>query len=347
MRTIPVSIALVLLSTLSIAAQTPPGQFEEQVDVNLVLIDAIVTNRGGEQILGLGEEDFVIEEEGVVQKIESVDYYTNRRLLTSPEAKAKFDVERVQEARYFIFFFDKFPGPSPIEGFDSELWRAIKAAKQFVKEELLEEDYVAVAGHDARLEIYTDFTNDQSRILDALEQARRFGNGNFDPANGPSIVSALDQGAVRNDTGWVWDGLEMIGEALQTIRGRKVMIMFSPGLFGRRGGVTPLEDQYYDPMVQALNASNTSVYGLNLVPGMDTSIGEMNLTRLVTDTGGDYFRHPVNYLTPLRRIENRNNGYYLITYRSEKPEDDHGYQTVEVSVKNPEFRVEAREGYLY
>lgn len=347
MRSLPFAAIFLLLSSFSLAAQTPAApEFEEEVDVNLVLIDAIVTDSGGDQILGLGKEDFVVREDGVVQEIESVDYYTNRRLLTSPEAKAEFDVERVQEPRYFIFFFDKFSGPSPIEGFDNELWRAVRASKEFVEEELLEEDYVAVLGHDARLEIYTDFTRDQSRILEALEQARRFGSGNFKAAEGPSIVENLDQSAVR-DSGWVWDGIELLGQALQPIRGRKVMLMFSPGLFGRTGGLTPLEDQYYDPMVQALNAANTSVYGLNLVPEVGSSIGVMNLTRLVDDTGGDYYRHPVNYLKPLQNIENRNNGYYLITYRSEKPEDEHGYQEVDVSVKNPEFRVEARDGYVY
>ena len=348
MRRLVTIASFLLIASIPLVAQTPaPPEFEEKVDVDLVLIDAIVTNRAGDQMLGLGSEDFVVKEDGVVQELESVDYYTNRRLLTSPEAKANFDVERLEEARYFVFFFDKFPGPSPIEGFDSELWRAIRSAKQFVREELLEEDYVAVVGHDARLEIYTDFTRDHDRILDALEQARRFGNGSFEPADGPSIVEQLDEDAVRTDSGWVWDGLEMLGGALQPIHGRKVMLLFSPGLFGRRGGQAPLEDHYYDPMVQALNASNTSVYGINLVPGIDGGTGEMNLTRLVDDTGGDYYRHPVNYLTPLRRIENRNNGYYLITYRSEKPESEHGYQRVDVSVKNPEFRVEARDGYLY
>ncbi len=347
MRITPMITTLALLCSLSLMAQERPASFEEKVDVNLVLIDAIVTGSGGDQILGLNKDDFVVMEDGEVREIESVDYYTNRRLLTSPEAKAGFDVEQVREPRYFVFFFDKFSGPSPIEGFDNELWLAIRNAKEFVSKELMDQDYVAVLGHDARLEIYTDFTRDREKIIDALEQARRFGNGNFEPADGPSIVEHLDEKAVRNDSGWVWDGLEMVGEALQPIRGRKILAMFSPGIFGRRGGIIPLESQYYDPMVQALNAANTTVYAMNLLPGFDNNSGEMTLTRLVDDTGGNYYRHTVSYLTPLRQIENRNNGYYLITYRSPRKEGESGYQKVDVSVKNPEFRIEARQGYLY
>lgn len=346
MNRFPIITAFLLLGSISMAAQTPPApQFEEKVDVNVVLIDAIVTTRDGEQILGLGKDDFIVEENGVRQEIESVDYYTNRRLLTSPEAEAEFDVERVREPRYFVFFFDKFSGPAPIEGFDRELWRATKTAKQFVQEELLEEDYVAVLGHDARLEIYTDFTRDRSRIIGALEQARRFGSGNFESTGEPSIVANLDNQDVMKSSGWIWDALKMVGEGLQPIHGRKVMLLFSPGLFSRSG--TILETQEYEPMVQALNAANTSVYGLNLVPTVSGSIGEMNLNRLVAATGGDYFAHSVNFMTPLKRIENRNNGYYLITYRSTKPEGTNGYQEVDVSLRNPEFRIEARDGYVY
>lgn len=341
------SATLLLALSASPQAPSPEDEFSETLDVNLVLLDAIVTNRDGEQILGLGPDDFIVEEEGVRQKIESVNYYTNRRLATAPEKKAGFDVEQIRESRYFVFFFDKFSGPAPIEGFDRELWRSIRAAKEFVKTDLLPEDYVAVLGHDARLEIYTDFTRDRERILEALDDARRFGNGNFDQADGPSIVEGLDREAVIGSSGWIWDGLTMTGEALSSIRGRKVMFLFSPGIPSRAEGAQILESQYYDPMVQALNASNTTVYGLNLLQIGQEVPADMNLSRLVADTGGQYFRRPANYETPLQRVEDVNNGYYLITYRTERSAAGKGYQNVDVSLRNPEFDVTARQGYRY
>src|SRR5712692_2199987 len=105
---------LFALLALPLAAQEPP-KFGEKVEVNVVLIDAVVTDSGGHQILGLDKNDFVVKENGVEQQIDSVDYFTNRKLLNTPEEKAPFKVERVHEDRYFIFFFDK---PSDSQLFD-------------------------------------------------------------------------------------------------------------------------------------------------------------------------------------------------------------------------------------
>jgi VWFA-related protein len=351
MRKLSLICTLFLLAAPFLSAQEPQEEprFEEELDVNVVLVDAIVTDRRGNQILGLGPDDFIITEDGVRQEIESVDYYTNRRLVTSPEEKAKFDVQRVREMRYFILFFDKPPGATQVEGFNQELWRAINGAKEFVKADLFPEDYVAVLGHDARLEIYTDFTNDRAKILGALDEARRFSSGTLDapPANGPSILAHLDPDRVMRRTGQMYDALAVLGTALQQIQGRKVMMLFTPGIPGRSGSGLPLEDRYYKPMVEALNAANTSVYGLNLLPMAQYHSAEQNVHRLTGDTGGTYYRTAVNFVTPLRMIENRNNGYYLLTYRTSRPKDAHGYQEIDVRLRNPEFRIEARQGYLY
>ena len=101
-----ITLALLFAATAGWAQQQSP-QYGEKLDVNLVLLDAVVTDSRGNQILGLDKNDFVVKENGVPQDIDSVDYFTNRRLLNSPESKAAFKVERVHDQRYFIFFFDK------------------------------------------------------------------------------------------------------------------------------------------------------------------------------------------------------------------------------------------------
>src|SRR2546423_4395203 len=100
-------IAVLSLLALSASAQQLPPKISEKVNVNLVLLDAVVTDSRGHQILGLDKDDFVVTENGAPQAIESVDYFTNRQLLTSPESKASFKAERVRDDRYFVFFFDK------------------------------------------------------------------------------------------------------------------------------------------------------------------------------------------------------------------------------------------------
>ena len=42
-----------------------------------------------------------------------------------------------------------------------------------------------------------------------------------------------------------------------------------------------------------------------------------------------------------------NSGYYLLSYRLERPAGKSGYQPVQVKTTNPEFKVRARRGYEY
>src|SRR5438128_12603166 len=102
-------LAILLAAGTAVAQQQQPGKFGEKVDVNLVMLDAIVTDHRGNQILGLDKDDFIVTEGGKPQSIDSVEYFTNRKLLTSPEQKAAFKVERIRDDRYYVFFFDKPP----------------------------------------------------------------------------------------------------------------------------------------------------------------------------------------------------------------------------------------------
>ncbi|HXH39174.1 MAG TPA: hypothetical protein VNN08_11150, partial [Thermoanaerobaculia bacterium] len=101
---------LLMIAAAPLLAQQPqqnPPPFGEKLDVNLVQLDAIVTDRRGNQMLGLGKDDFVVRENGTPQTVDSVDYFTNLRLINAPESQANFKVERVHDERYLIFFFDK------------------------------------------------------------------------------------------------------------------------------------------------------------------------------------------------------------------------------------------------
>lgn len=338
--------AITLFLAVPLQAQEEE-RFEETVDVEIVLVDAIVTNRRGEQILGLGAEDFEVSENGVEQEIESVEYYTNRRLLDQPESQAPFSAVRTETPRNFVLFFDKAEVTG--ESSRSRLWRAGKQAREFVEKELADGDRVAVAAHRARLEIYSDFSSDHAAVMEAIEEAVQFGNG-IDPAKatGP-ILSELDAGEVIGRTGRIYDAIRVLGEAIGATDGRKVMILFTPG-FGEASGfgsAAQNDDIWFNPMVQTLNQAHTSVYILSLLEEPAWSAIEQYLSRLSSETGGEYYRRAVSFTSPLRRIENENNGYYLLTYRTSRPRGEHGYQEIEVKLRNPEFRVKAREGYLF
>jgi len=87
-------------------ANSQPEEFSDRIDVKEVLLDVLVTDRGGNVIVGLDEKDFIVEEEGVVVKVTGSTFYSNRRLVESSQAAAALGAapNAVPEDRYFIFF---------------------------------------------------------------------------------------------------------------------------------------------------------------------------------------------------------------------------------------------------
>lgn len=343
------SVRALLLSFLAFALPSYAQQYQERVDVDLVLVDVTVTDRRGNQILGLGPDDFIVKENGVAQTLESVDYFTNRRLLTSPEEKAAFKVERVREERYFILFFDE----DMREDGQNRLRRAQRDAIEFVRERMKPEDRVAVAGYDARLIVYSDFTSDRTILEKALAEIPRFSQGLTsvpEYAGETSIMRNIETDAMIKETGRVYDAVKMLAEAIRPIQARKVLALFSGGI-GEPSSFHPQvpenEEFFYQPMIRALNASNVTVHAIALLEDRTFSAREQTLARIASETGGKYYTSVVNFGGPLSRIEKESSGYYLLTYRIRKPDGEHGYQKIDVALKNPEFRVRARDGYVY
>ncbi len=350
MKRLTIGLALLLLASIPLIAQQKevvPG-YQENVDVNLVLVDVTVTDSKGNQILGLRKDDFIVKENGTEQQVESIDYFTNRRLLTSREDQAAFQVERVREERYFILFLHK-QTESP---YYAEMLRAKKAASEFIDRDMLENDRVAIAGYDHRLKIYSDFTSNKKALKKALDKAVSFGQGVVKrPTAGtaPSILANIDLNRMQK-TGTVYEGIRVLSDSLRSIGARKVLVLFSEGI----GEVDESNDRFmlneeyrYQPMIESLQRSNVSVYGVNLRRNVIDPRMEQTVARMASETGGEYFGRIVSYSIPLKRIENENNGYYMLSYRTAKSKDKHGFQKIVVSLKNPEFRVKSREGYVY
>lgn len=339
-------LAILLVATPLFAQQ----RFEEKIDVNTVLLDVIVTDAKGNQILGLTKDDFIVTENGVAQSIDSVDYYTNRRLLTGREETAPFKVERIIEDRYFVFFFDK---PEDLAGSFDVLARARQGVTEWIEKEMQPNDYVAIVGHDVRLKIYTDFTNDRKRIASALADAASFGRGRMEApkGEGPSILRSISEKELV-ETGRIYESLHLLADALRPIRGRKNLVLFSPGIVDNREtvryGSVVSRSPALDPMLHALNAANVTVYGVQLQQDFDiTPLFHQRVEEISETTGGRYFAFNVSFTPALKEIDDVNNGYYLLSYRSPHEKGTSGYQDVKVSVKNPEFRVKARSGYRY
>lgn len=354
MRILATSIASILLAGPVLLAQSPAREqqptFGERVEVNAVLIDAVVTDVQGNQILGLTKDDFDVRESGVAQPVDTADYFTPRRLLNSTEGNAPFNVERVHEERYFVFFFDK-PEGGELFG---RLAIARSAVRDFIAKQMIQTDRVAITGHDVRLKVYSDFTADKAQLLRALDDVARFSRGQTAPSGdtmSPSILRNIAAGEMMNRTGTVYEALTALADALKPVRARKNLVLFSAGIHEPgevvRNGMALNRSRYYDPMINALNAANVTVYAMNLLPDAPSDpVFHQTLESLGRETNGDYYRYAVTFQSPLTKVVKASAGYYLLSYRTGKK--GRGFQKVEVSVKNhPELHVTARAGYSY
>lgn len=349
MKHFAAALSLLLALAVPAFAQQQPA-VQERIDVNIVLLDAIVTDKKGNQILGLSKDDFVVKENGDEQPVESLDYFTNRRLLDQREENAPFKVERVREERYFIAFFDK---PADAGAFNSQLYQARQAMLRFIREEMKEGDLLAVAGHDVRLKIYSDFTNDVEKLERALTDATRWHKGlTKAPKDAPenSILRNIDAEEMITETGTVYQSLDLLGDAVRPIRARKNLLLFSPGIMDHSEEVTAdmifNRSRHLDPAIESLNAANVSVYAMQLQRDVTLpTVYHQRLEEFAQSTGGHYFRFNTNFMSALDRIDDLNAGYYLLSYRARNPKAGQ-FQKVEVSIRNqPELRVTARSGY--
>jgi VWFA-related protein len=357
LRWTALALATVFVAAGSVAAQEQP-RFEERLDVREVLLDVVVTDARGNVIVGLGPEDFVVEEDGRPVALTGVTFYSNRKLVEGSEELAKKGVriDEVPEDRYFILFFhDQRHAATEAPRLLSQQMEAARRAKGWIRGELSPNDWVAVASYDTRLKVHQDFTHDQRDLtaaVDAAMKGKDSGNWPSRQKEGadPSLLAHLPQGKeLGRQSETVYEALQLLADASGEVRGRKNLLYFGTGLPGRFdsfGNYLP-DERYWDPTMETLNDNNVAVYAIDLVPvGTEHPLSN-SMNRLADDTGGRYFFNVVNFATPLDQIARENSGYYLLSYRGEHPTGETGFQEVKVETRNPEFRVKARRGYEY
>ncbi len=365
---------LVILIPSTAAQEGGRTEFGERINVTEVLLDVLVTDNKGNVILGLEPSDFIVEEKGEPVEVASATFYSNRRFVDNADLAERLGVERTQVPvdRFFILFFEETRYFDP--AFTAYQLDAVRKVKDWVYSELLPNDWVAVVGWDARLSIYQDFTTDNDLIVRALNQLAkgkkpgRLWESRVAEHKGPSLAKNLPRGEdLDRASKRMFAALETLGEAAGYITGRKNLLLFtiglgeaavggdvsSAGVLGESPTTFTPDSRYYGPMMERLNDNNVAVYSIsvlkddsNLDP--DIALIQSGLSVLSSDTGGRYFYNFVNFRDPLRQIAEDNNGYYLLSYRSEytaQELDTDSYRKVSVKTVNPTFRVRARQGY--
>jgi VWFA-related protein len=348
------------------AAAAPPSSpehFGEVLEVREVLLDALVTDAKGHVIVGLDKPDFVVSENGHPVELTGVTFYSNRRLIEGSDGLTKkgLRLDQVPEDRYFVLLFqDQKLNAVDMPALLSQQVLAGRFAKQWVEREVLANDWVAVASYDVKLKIHQDFTHDRALLAAAIDGAvtgkdveNNWPSRIPKPAPGaeaaPSLLRNLPHGELlREQTPTIYEGLQALARAAGTIPARKNLVLFTNGF----GHINPFgqyvpDPRYYKPTMETLNSNNVAVYSVDEVPPGEHHVMANAMNLLSTETGGRYLYDFNNFLTALKEISTENNGYYLLSYRSEHPAGTTGFQQVDVKTTNPDLRLKVRKGYAW
>lgn len=354
-KTDPLVLMSFLLALLSIqpsvAAPEPPRErFADTVEVAEVAVHAVVTDRTGRPVLGLGPADFWIHEEGRQVEVRSAVYHPQGSFAAAQMAveDAVEELPAVGGGRFFIFLFhDLLRTDRETMGVITHQLRAGRDAGRWVREGLAPGDLAAVASYDYRLKIHQDFTDDLVALERSISRAvsRRPEEEAAAALGAPSLLAELPAFRERRRrSGKLRGALNLLAEAVRPVGGPKSLLLFSVGigLDGPERGLFGPRDE--PTMIERLNDSELTVYCLDTTPPWVEHALAGTLGVLAEKTGGEYFGHIGRFQGPLRQIERRLQGYYLLTYVSKRPGT--GYRRIQVTIRERHLEVTARRGYM-
>lgn len=304
-RTFAVSVGVLTLGVCLVAqSATPPastsqvqpqsGQptappVEYAVDVSLVEVDAVVTDRDGHVIRDLRKEDFQVFEDGRPQVIDRVSFVEIPIQRVTPAATASVvdvqsNVRRFDGRLYVLLLDDLHTAASRSE-------RLKTAARRFVEESLRPGDLAAVVHMSGAGGGNQDFTTDRRLLLASID---RFGGrqlrsqtlNEIDEYNRelllsgrtprqstelqtPQRVTDADEGPRAHDARSTFDAIAAIARRLAPVRGRrKALLWFGEGLsydmFDNNRTQSSVVRASSRAAVAAASAANMAIYGIDV-----------------------------------------------------------------------------------
>ena len=327
----------------ALKAQQPPTQPPTfRAEANLVRVDVTVVDRHGEPVTTLTADDFVVEEDGTPQTVQSFKFVSAdgqpppgddvSLAIRSPEHAAS-EAAR-DEVRVFVIFWDEYH-----IGRFADAINGRRALTDFVSSAFGPTDLVALM--DPLLPVDAlRFTRDRRALADKIGKLEgRFG------VYTPSRSAAEDNMMQRRDIARVRSevtisALESAAVHLGSLKeGRKSIIFVSEGLTALSMDQLPLIRE----LTETANNNNTAIYTLD--PSGLTGNSSDILRTIAESTGADAF---VNTNTPeksLRHVVKEASAFYLLGYASSRNPQDGKFHKIGVKVKKPGIDVRARRGY--
>jgi VWFA-related protein len=364
------------------ATQQPPAPTPVfGAAVELVRLDVVVLDSDGKPVTGLGKDDFVVEEQGKPQALESFEPVVIRTgRPATPDEPPRLTVARLRapsEGRCVLLFVDDIHVSPP------SMVAVRRAIRQFLETDVREGDWVTLFAPEQELwwtarsaweyrqlggvvdrlvgqssgDSYGDWAvvraleygqmgiGGESAAVSTGAGARPSGGpGRFAVVGDPN-APVMQEGAIagiRRRTERSLGGLKVALESLVRLRGQKSLVLMSEGFV-----LLPKMPGYQESMDVARRA-NVAIHFLD-PRGVQSDQGGTALYATLSDvtgvaeaTGGTIFSGN-DAERGLRRVAERSDAYYLLGYQPDKPGP--GERKVRVRVKREGLEVRARSIY--
>ncbi len=260
----------------------PPAPGTLRAESELVRIDVEVTDKSGNPIKGLREDQFTVTDNGKPQKISSFSYSDIESVDTAgpdnskpvvipvdggaPSAKQSVSDE-VRDRRMIVLFFDLTSMET------DDITRAHDSAEKFLDKQMTAADLVSVVVFSTQLSVLANFTNNRAVLKKAVEQilpgaGTQLADNQYAAAqNGEYDVQQDTQAAYTPDqtefnvfnTDQKLIAVEDLTNVLAGIPGRKALVEFT-------GGITQTGEENRAELTAATDAANradVSIYSID------------------------------------------------------------------------------------
>lgn len=166
--------ALLLASTLPAAAQSPQPPFVDRIDVRLVEVEVVVTDKEGNRVTGLDRDDFRLTVDGREVPLEFFDEVVRAsagETIEGVEVSGSTELEPIadpEQGRSFLLFFDEQFTDS--RGRNALLKRLEDELEQFGPGDRM----AAVRFAGGGLEVLTEWTDSAETLKEVFAEERKF-----------------------------------------------------------------------------------------------------------------------------------------------------------------------------
>ena len=325
-----------------------------RVDVNLVQVDAVVTDSRGRRVSGLARVDFEIRQDGKLEAITNFSYVSTR----PEESAAAPRAARARAVKGDVPPPPPAPQPGEVRrtlalvvddlGLSAESIPQVRAAiKNFLDEQMRPGDVVAVIRTGAGMGALQQFTTDKRLLYAALERVKygqsRMGLSSFAPlGSGIRGGAAIERERQQTLTVGTLAALRFVVNAMRDFPGRKSVLLFTENIRLMFRGVTDaMVEHAVEQLSDAASRSAVVIHGIdprgmpdyNITAADNTGavsrrrvsrVAQQRETEVIHDEEGMFalaqatgglFLHDTNDLAgALRKAAEDSDGYYLIGY---------------------------------